>query len=328
MRNQSIIFIANSKQSIFNCFTQAQIGENKVITTNELRANPQEYANVKIMFSTWGVPLLSKAEVAQMLPNLKSVFYAAGSINHFAQAYFENGVRIFSAYKANAVAVAEYTVAQIILSNKGYFTRVRKYKEQRDNKSKLKYAYLGNYHTKIGIIGAGEIGKKVLEFLKPYDLDIYVYDKFLSKKQITSLGGKKEDLDYIFKNCLTISNHLANKTELNGFLNKNYFNQMLPNATFINTGRGAQVNLDDLVCAMKKQPFRCALLDVTDPLEPLPHDHMAWECENIIITPHIAGSQAQEIYRMGEMMIKEFENYQNEIECKNEITPQMLKTMA
>ncbi|MFR1477023.1 MAG: NAD(P)-dependent oxidoreductase [Hydrogeniiclostridium mannosilyticum] len=66
----------------------------------------------------------------------------------------------------------------------------------------------------------------------------------------------------------TISNHLANNPQTAGMLNYGLFRRMKPNATFINTGRGAQVVEADLVRA-EEEPGRTALLDVTDPVEPV-----------------------------------------------------------
>ena len=78
----------------------------------------------------------------------------------------------------------------------------------------------------------------------------------------------------------TISNHLANKPETVGCLNGRLFSKMEPNATFINTGRGAQVDIAALKQAMKDEPNRTALLDVTDP-EPVSAEDDIWEIPNI-----------------------------------------------
>lgn len=78
------------------------------------------------LFSTWGMPALGKEQIRAYFPSLKAVFYAAGSVQGFAREYLEAGVQVFSAWAANAVPVAEFTVAQILLAGKGYFQGLRR----------------------------------------------------------------------------------------------------------------------------------------------------------------------------------------------------------
>ena len=99
------------------------------------------------------------------------------------------------------------------------------------------------------------------------------------------MGVTKHSLEEIFSSCQTISNHLANNPKTVGILNVDLFNLMLDNATFINTGRGAQVVEKDLIAALKKAPARTAILDVTDP-EPFEEDSELRSLENVILTPH------------------------------------------
>jgi len=121
---------------------------------------------------------------------------------------------------------------------------------------------------------------------------------------------------------------LANKPETVGIINKEYFALMKANATFINTGRGAQVNEGDLIQAMLDEPDRTALLDVTDPKEPLDLDDKIWEVPNIIIAPHIAGSMTGEIQRMGDYAYGEYLKIINGEKPSYEVTLDMLEKMA
>lgn len=71
-----------------------------------------DFSDVALIFSTWGMPPLTEAQIARHLPGLRSVFYAAGTVQAFARPFFDRGVQVFSAWQANAVPVAEYTTAQ------------------------------------------------------------------------------------------------------------------------------------------------------------------------------------------------------------------------
>ena len=83
------------------------------------------------------------------------------------------GVKVFSAWAANAVPVAEFTVAQIILANKGYFVSNRTYHTQGNRGARDAFKKCrGNYGETVGIIGAGMIGKLVIQMLKQYNLKV------------------------------------------------------------------------------------------------------------------------------------------------------------
>ena len=88
-----------------------------------------QYADVlrqtQVIFSTWGMPELTEAQIKTYLPNLEAIFYAAGTVQKFARPFLKCGVTIMSAWAANAVPVAEYAHAQILLANKGFFSQRR-----------------------------------------------------------------------------------------------------------------------------------------------------------------------------------------------------------
>lgn len=287
----------------------------------------EQLAEVEVAFATWGIPILTEAEIRQFMPRLQIIFYGAGTVKHFASACFASGVRVVSAWAANAVPVAEYTVAQIILANKGYFA-VARAGLSNDAAARARLApYPGNYRAKVGLLGAGMIGSKVIELLRSYQLEIAVFDPFLPEEQARLLGVRKAELDDIFASCDVISNHLANVPETVGLLAGEHFRLMRPHAVFINTGRGQQVDEPGLTEAMAQCPTRTALLDVTHP-EPLAADSPLLVLPNVWITPHIAGSMSGEVARMGAYMAEECARYVDGQPLKYEVTAGMLATMA
>ena len=216
--------------------------DRSVFTKADLLASPDGFSNVDFVFSTWGMPALSEEEIALCLPSLKCVFYAAGSVQTFARPFLARGVRVFSAWAANAVPVAEYTVAQIVLANKGFFRQTRLMASGcLSEANALKGECLGNYNQRVGIIGCGMIGSMVAERLQGYELDVLTYDPFLSDERAESLGVRRVGLDELFSSCAVVSNHLANNAATRGMLKYEHFSALPHGATFINTGRGAQV---------------------------------------------------------------------------------------
>ncbi len=299
---------------------EAVAGLERHVYTKE---DTEDFSDVEYIFSTWGMPHFTVSEIKSRFPRLKGLFYAAGTVQGFAREFLECGVRVYSAWAANAIPVAEYTVAQIILANKGFFPSQRLASVgKRDEAIKVFSNYKGNFNATIGIIGCGMIGSLVCEMLKAYQLRVLAFDPFLSDERAEALGVLKVSLDELFSRCEVVSNHLANNAQTVGILKGEHFEKMLPYATFINTGRGAQVVEEDLIRVLEARPDLTALLDVTYP-EPPEENSPFYRLDNCILTPHIAGSSSDEVHRMAEYMLEEFKNPE-----KYEVTLKMLETMA
>lgn len=324
----NILFLAVEEQNLHNAYTPEQLALGEIRTNEQLTAG-EPMPEVEYIFSTWGMARLTEEQIARLLPGLKAVFYAAGTVQYFARPFLNRGVRVFSAWAANAVPVAEWALGQILLANKGFFQLDRRYRRE-GFQAACAYAshFVGNYGARVGLLGAGMVGRKLIELLKPFRLEVLVFDPFLPEEKAAELGVRKATLEEIFETCPVVSNHLANNAQTKGMLNYDLFSRMSPWGVFINTGRNGQVVVPDLIRAMKEEPGRMAVIDVTDPEEPLPADHPLWDCENILITPHRAGSQRWEIYRMGSYMFEEYEHMTGDGRVRYEVTPDMLATMA
>lgn len=310
-------------------FLEKNAGLDRVVYNKAaLEKDPAKFADTEFIFTSWGMTRFSEEEIKALLPSLKAVFYAAGTVQYFARPFLNYGIKVFSAWAANAVPVAEYTVAQIILANKGFYraSAVMGKGEVRQARD-ISDRYIGNFGENIGIIGAGMIGKLVIKMLKNYKLNVFAFDPFLPDEKAEELGVKKCSLEELFANCRVVSNHLANNEQTKGMLNGKLFELLLPNATFINTGRGAQVVEADLVSVLEKRPDVTAILDVTDP-EPPVEGHKFYSLPNCILTPHIAGSKGKEVNRMAEYMAEEYVKFTNNQPCSFNVTLEMLETMA
>ncbi len=329
-----------SKNCIFICDGDAVPGVYGEALMRELSDDPRVYKKsdildpardfsaVEYVFSTWGMPAFSEAAIRTHLPNLKAVFYGAGTVQGFAREFLGCGVRVFSAWGANAIPVAEYALAQILLATKGFYaTSALQSVGSTDAANTLKAAYPGAFGTAVGIIGVGMIGRKLLELLRGFSLDLYAYDAFLGEAEIAALGAKKLSLEELFERCFVVSNHLANNAQTVGMLHYDHFRRLPSHAAFINTGRGAQVVEDDLARILAERPDLTALLDVTWP-EPPNKGHPFYELKNCILTPHIAGSSGGEVRRMGEFMRDAYRAVLAGEPSACEVSLEMLATMA
>ena len=311
------------------CELQALIEIEKIrYTKADVLRDPALFCDVEIIFSTWGMPEFTEEEIRSCFPSLKCVFYGAGTVQAFARPFLACNVKVFSAWAANAVPVAELTVSQIVLANKGYFLTNRLYHTRGQRSADEAFrGCRGNYGETVGIIGAGMVGKLVIKMLKQYRLNVLVFDPFLSDEKAKELGVEKCELPDLFAKAFVVSNHLANNEQTRGMLRYDLFRRMRKNAVFINTGRGAQVVEEDLVRVLLERPDLTALLDVTYP-EPPAEGHPFYTLPNCYLTPHIAGSAGDEVARMGEYMLCECRAYLSDQPTRYEVSEKMLETMA
>lgn len=332
-----IVFFTKDPKNIHNVYPdwiknalakEAGADEIALVKIEEIEEKRDVLKDAEYIFSTWGMPAITEDQIDEYFPSLKAVFYSAGTVQYFARPFLNKGIKVFSAWAANAVPVAEFTVAEIILSGKGVFRTSQVFKKEgRDAASKLSHSHNGNYGGKIGIIGAGMIGSLVAEMLKAYHFEVLCFDPFLPAEKAEKLGVEMASLEEIFSSCQVISNHLANNPQTVGMLNYNLFSKMGSYTTFINTGRGAQVVEADLIRALKEDTTRTALLDVTAPEPPVEGSEF-YTLENVILTPHSAGSQANELWRMSKFMLDEYYALRDGKDTKYEVTLKMLETMA
>ena len=294
------------------------------VATSNFDQRTPELDEVELIFATWGMPMLSSAQLDK-LPNLKAIFYAAGSVQNFARPFLKHGIIICSAWAANGVPVAEWTMAQILLANKGYWPNMRACGQPQTRN--LAPHGRGNFGATIAILGAGQIGRKVIELLQPFELKIIVFDPFLSASDAEILGVEIVDLDAAFARGQVVSNHLANLPATQAMLRGHHFAQLPTNATFINTGRGATVCENEMIEILRARPDVTALLDVTDPEPPLP-DSPLYELSNVYLSSHLAGSIGDETVRMADYMIAEWQRWQRGQDLHYQVTLPMLETMA
>lgn len=139
----------------------------------------------------------------------------------------------------------------------------------------------------IGLIGFGNISKQVFRLAKAYNMKALVYNR---TKYIEYESNQLKFVDHIndiFKKSDIVSIHCPLFNETRGLINKEKLKMMKPNAILINTSRGPVVDENDLAYALKNNIIMGAGVDVVS-TEPITHDNPLLNCENCIITPHIA----------------------------------------
>lgn len=295
------------------------------LSAESIQADPTLLADVESVLSGWGCPQFT-ADLLRHAPKLKAVLYGAGSIRHIvSDTFWERGIQISTAYVANDIPVAEFTVAQILLGLKGYWQYVRSFAQTGQWYEHLPTA--GLYGSTVGLISLGMIGRMVVEKLKPYDVRVIAYDPYVSVETGEKLGVEMVALDEIFRRADVVSLHTPWLPETEGMIRGEHFSAMKPYATFINTARGAIVRENEMADVLKSRPDLFALLDVTYPEPPLP-DSLLSALPNVIITPHVAGANTHECKRNGSYVVDELKRFLNGEPLRYAITKERAAIMA
>ncbi len=265
-------------------------------------------AKAEILLTGWGCPRID-AEVLSRAPALRAVVHAAGTVKgHVGEECWERGIAVTSAAAANALPVAEFTLAAILFANKRVFRLQQRYREERAFRVWAEEEPgLGNYRKTVGIVGASMIGRRMIELLRPFDLTVLVYDPFLADEEGASLSVEKVDLDDLLRRADVVSLHAPALPETRHMIDARRLALIRDGVTLINTARGSLVDMAALEAELLSGRIE-AIIDTTDP-EVLPADSPLYTLPNVFLTPHIAGSLGAETWRMTDLALDEIERY-------------------
>jgi phosphoglycerate dehydrogenase-like enzyme len=297
-------------------------------TAESLGRDPSILAQAEVIFSSWGAPKLDEA-LLEAAPNLKAFFYGAGSVRGFVTPEFwKRNILLTTAADANAIPVAEYCAATIVLSMKRFwrFSQQVRDKGGWDHGVDIQ-SVPGNFRSTAGFISLGVIARKTIEIMKAFEIDRLAYSTSLSEEGARSLGVERCSLDDIFRRSDVVSLHTPDLPSTKGMIAGRHFELMKPGATFINTARGAVVREDELCEVFGRRTDLTAILDVTHP-EPPVRNSAITRLPNVIITPHIAGSVGPERARLGFYMLQEFRRYLAGEPLRFQVTEELAARMA
>jgi D-3-phosphoglycerate dehydrogenase len=128
-------------------------------------------------------------------------------------------------------------------------------------------------------------------------MTILTYDPYTAKEKAEELGAKAVEFDALLKDSDVITIHVPLTEETHHMIGKNELGLMKRTAVIVNTSRGGIIDETALYDALKEKRIARAALDVTEK-EPLDLNNPLCKLDNVIITPHIAGSTEESVYRM------------------------------
>ncbi|SDP41436.1 Phosphoglycerate dehydrogenase [Streptomyces sp. cf386] len=262
-------------------------------------------ARTEILVTGWGCPRLD-ASVLDAAPKLRAVLHSAGSVKGLATPeLWRRGIVVSSAAVANAVPVAEYTLAMILLAGKDLFAARDRLRTERAFPGWGLVPGIGNHGRRVGVIGASRIGRKVIELLRPFDLVVGLTDPYVDEAGATALGVPLLPLDDLLRTSDIVTIHAPETPETRHLIGPRELALMPDGAVLINTARGRLLDHDALIAELRTARLS-AILDVTDP-EPLPADSPLYDLPGAFVTPHLAGSQGNEAARLGVAVVAEAE---------------------
>ncbi len=148
----------------------------------------------------------------------------------------------------------------------------------------------------IGIVGLGNIGLKIVEYAKAFDMKVIAWSQNLTREKAMAAGVDYVSKEDLFRHSDFITIHLVLSDRSRGIIRDEDLRIMKSTAFLINTSRGPLIDEKALINILQEKKIAGAALDVFD-IEPLPIDHPFRKMENLVATPHI-GYVTEETYRI------------------------------
>ena len=293
--------------------------KNNISVDTKTNLSPEELK--KIIDNYDGLIIRSATKVRKdlidSLSNLKIIGRAgAGVDNVDVEAAKNKNIIVMNTPGGNTNATAEHTIGlifallrKITVANETTHKGLWEKKKLKGNEIKGK---------KIGIVGFGNVGKRVAEISNVLGMHVSIFSSYFETIKDSYPEYNSCSIDEIIKDSDIISFHCKPNKDGNPIMNKNHLSLMKKNCIIINTARGNLVDEDDLKNALEKKEIKGAALDVfkNEPLE----ESGFYNLDNIILTPHIAASTDEAQIVVAEMVANQFVEFFNNNKIINSVT--------
>ena len=256
-------------------------------------------------------------DIIDSLSNLKIIGRAgAGVDNVDLEAAKDKNIIVMNTPGGNTNATAEHTIGLIFALQRKITVANETTHKGLWEKKKLKGNELRG--KKIGIVGFGNVGKRVAEMSNALGMQVSIFSSYFESIENNFSQYNSCSLDEIIKDSDIISFHCKPNKDGSPIINKNHLELMKKSCIIINTARGNLVDEDDLKNALEKNVIKGAALDVfkNEPLE----KSGLFNLDNAILTPHIAASTDEAQIIVAEMVANQFVEYFNNQKIINSVT--------
>jgi phosphoglycerate dehydrogenase-like enzyme len=287
-----------------------------------------DVAGATAVITGWYSPRLDEA-LLDAEPQLKFVAHTGASIKAFVPypAIVSGRIRVSNAGLHIAEAVAEFVIAAI-MEHLRFTARQDTETKAGTDWASSRERYVGRLlgAQTVGIVGAGNTGRLVINLLRPFGCRILVADPFLSAQRAAELGVEIRELDDVMATCDIVSLHAPVLPETRGMIGERQLGLMREGTFLLNTARSAILDTAALLNRLSQGGLTAAL-DVFDD-EPLPQDSPIRSAPGVILSPHTAGHTVESYRRQGETTIAEVRRFLTGQPLQHEVTERMLATMA
>ena len=242
-------------------------------------------------------------EYIDSAPKLKVIIRGGVGLDNVDQAYAkEKGIKVLNTPAASSVAVAELAMAFLVAIPNRLIEGHMSMKEGKWLKKDLKRTEL--FQKTLGLIGIGRIGSEVALRAKAFGMDVIAYDKFVTSHPIAKLVS----LDELLKRADFISLHTPLTDETKGMINADRIGKMKDGVIIVNTGRGKVIHEPDLAAALASGKVRAYGTDVWES-DPPPETSPLLKAPNVYMAPHIGASSAENLLRIGDVIVELLEQH-------------------
>lgn len=226
-------------------------------------------------------------EVISRCPDLKMICVAFTGVDHVDVEYCrERGIAVCNCAGYSTVAVADLVFGFIIDLVRNVIPCDKVVRQGGTKAGLVGYELEGK---KLGVVGAGAIGRRVIRIAQAFGCQVYAYSR--TKKEIE--GVTFVSLDELLETCDIVSLHVPLNDSTRGLIGEEQLKKMKNSAVLINTARGPVVDSQALAKALKEGVIAGAAVDVFEMEPPVPADHVLFEAPNLIATPHVAFASQQ-----------------------------------
>jgi D-3-phosphoglycerate dehydrogenase len=245
-------------------------------------------------------------ELLEAGSNLKIVGrLGVGLDNIELKAAKEKEIKVVFARHANATSVAEYVMAALLSAVRPLQLADLDIRSGNWDRKTFTGRELSN--KKLGLIGLGEISHRVAKRANAFGVDVIGYDPFITSYDhiISETGVRlKSSLKDLLSEAHFVSLHVPLTMETKHLISSNEFKMMRNDAFIINTSRGGIIEENHLAEALDNNHIAGAFLDVLE-VEPVTSTHKLLNCNNVVLTPHIAGLTEESQLRTSLLVAKE-----------------------
>ncbi|MCX7805203.1 MAG: phosphoglycerate dehydrogenase [Planctomycetota bacterium] len=261
------------------------------------------------------------------MPRLRIIGRAGVGVDNIdVEAATEAGIVVQNTPTGNIVSAAEHALAMLLALARNIPAADALIKKGKWEKKALTGVELAG--KTLGIVGIGKVGARVAKAARAMEMEVVVFDPFITDRKAAELGVVRTDLETLLKKSDFVSIHAPLTDKTRGMISARELGLMKKTARIVNCARGGIIVEKDLAAALAGGRIAGAALDVFEE-EPLPADSPLTALPNVVLTPHLGASTEEAQERVSEEIARQFVDffvnhiYRNAVNVAVTLSPDM-----